>query len=108
MAFREGLYKVEFGTRTGQGAGVVILLGGTVRGGDTAMYYTGSYVLKEDNFNATIDVQRHTAGMQSVFGVDKVNLRLSGRIAGDVGVMQGDAVQAPGATFRATLTRIAD
>jgi hypothetical protein len=108
MAFREGLYKVEFSAGAGRGAGVVVLLGGRVRGGDTSMYYIGSYTLKEDNFNATIDVRRHTPGMQSVFGVDNVNLRLSGRIAGDNGVMQGDAAQAPGVMFRATLTRIAD
>jgi hypothetical protein len=108
MAFREGLYKVEFSTSTGQGAGVVTLLDGRVRGGDAAMYYTGSYALEEDNFNATIDVQRHTAGMQSVFGVDKVTLRLSGHFAGDDGVMQGDAAQRPGVRFSATVKRIAD
>jgi hypothetical protein len=108
MAFREGLFKVEFSVASGRGAGVVVLLGGKVRGGDTSMYYVGSYALKEDNFNALIDVRRHTPGLQSVFGVDNVNLRLSGHIAGDAGVLQGDAVQAPGVMFRATLTRIAD
>jgi len=108
MAFREGLYKVEFSTQRGLGAGVAVLLDGKIRGGDSSMYYVGSYKLNGDAFNAEVAVKRHAPGLQSVFGIDEVTIQLSGRIAGDSGALEGRAKEIPTASFRATLKRISD
>ncbi len=41
---KDGLYRVEFQTQRGAGAGVVFLEGGALRGGDSQMFYTGSRI----------------------------------------------------------------
>jgi hypothetical protein len=38
-----GLYKVNFKTPLGLGAGVVVLENGMIRGGDSSMFYRGTY-----------------------------------------------------------------
>jgi hypothetical protein len=40
---QNGLYWVEFRTPLGSGAGVVVLQDGNLRGGDSSMYYFGTY-----------------------------------------------------------------
>jgi hypothetical protein len=46
----------------GEGTGVIELNDGKVTGGDTALAYTGSYVVDGDNFTAFIATERHTPG----------------------------------------------
>ena len=46
--------------------------------------------------------------MDSVFGVDRTHITLLGTSLGDSAEMTGTATEAPGISFRATLTRIAD
>ena len=92
----------------GEGTGVIELNDGKVTGGDAALAYTGSYVADGDIFTAFIATERHTPGQPSVFGIDDVNLTLTGKSTPTTASCTGTAKQAPGLTFEATLIRIAD
>lgn len=107
---RDGLYKVTFHTQISSGAGVVVLQGGTIRGGDSIMYYTGTYAEDGDRFTAEVATDAHTKvpGMGSVFGIDRVHIRLAGLSKGDTAEVTGKSREAPDVRFRAILERIAD
>lgn len=106
---RDGLYAVEFQTAMGVGAGVVYAIGGRLVGGDSGMYYTGTYETDGDNLQASVSVDRHTShGVVSVFGVDKVQIKLQGKTKGDTVTCTGTAPAAPGLTFKASLRRLTD
>jgi hypothetical protein len=47
--------------------------------GDNISEYTGTYVQDGDKFSAAIAVRRHTQGQPSVFGIDNVDIMLSGK-----------------------------
>jgi hypothetical protein len=107
---RDGLYKVQFDTQRGTGSGVVFLQGGKLRGGDSRIYYVGTYDENGGQFSARVTTDQHTdvPGMSSVFGVDRSNINLRGIGTVDSAEMKGTAAEAPGISFRAVLTRIAD
>lgn len=107
---RDGLYRVQFSTQAGHGAGVVVLSGGQLRGGDGALYYVGTYTIEGDQFSATIETNRHTAdaNIRSVLGVDRAHITLQGTITGDSASMNGTAQEAPGVQFQATLSHLSD
>lgn len=109
-AMRDGLYKVHFQTQLGQGAGVVVLQGGKLRGGDSTIFYAGTYALNGDSFTAEVATDAHTKvpGMASVFGIDRVNISLKGKASNDTAEMVGTAREAANVTFKATLKRICD
>jgi hypothetical protein len=101
-------YSVWFRTPQGEGYGIVSLMDGNVSGGDNISEYMGTYVQDGDKFSATIAVRRHTQGQPSVFGVDNVDITLTGKSTPTTGSCFGTAKQAPGMTFQATLIRIVD
>ena len=101
-------YSVWFRTQKGEGFGVVSLMDGDVSGGDDISHYTGTYVQDGDKFTATIAVRRHTQGPPSVFGIDDVDITLSGKSTPTTASCCGSSAQAPGMPFQATLIRIAD
>jgi hypothetical protein len=101
-------YSVWFKTPQGEGYGIVSLLDGNVSGGDNISEYTGTYVQDGDKFSATIAVRRHTQGQPSVFGIDNVDITLSGKSTPTTASCSGTAKQAPATTFQATLIRIVD
>jgi hypothetical protein len=101
-------YSVWFKTPKGEGYGIVSLLDGNVSGGDNISEYTGTYVQDGDKFSATIAVRRHTQGQPSVFGIDNVDITLSGKSTPTTASCSGTAKQAPAMTFQATLIRIVD
>jgi hypothetical protein len=107
---KNGLYSVQFGTPLGTGAGVVILRDGTIRGGDSMMYYVGTYIVNGDQFTADIEVNIHTRqpNMVSVFGRDRVNVKLIGAFSGDAATLRGSSPQAPGVAFSAKLQKLSD
>ncbi len=106
---KDGLYKVHFKTPLGEGFGVAALLNGKVRGGDGGIYYLGSYATNGDEFTAEITTNRYAnIPGGSVFGVDKVNLTLRGKSNGLSAQVVGQAKEAPGVTFQASLAWIAD
>lgn len=105
---RNGLYRVHFETRIGGGGGVVTLNDGKVGGGDSAIYYVGTYSENGNQFTGEVLTDRHSPGMPSVFGVDKLQISLKGTTDGDKAQITGTSQQAPGLTLHGTLTRLAD
>lgn len=106
---RNGSYSTWFRTQRGEGTGIVELSDGKVTGGDTVLAYTGSYVEDGNTFTASIATQRHTQGQPSVFGIDDVDLALTGNSSAPVTAScTGTVKQIPGMTFEAVLIRIAD
>ena len=106
---RNGSYSAWFRTQRGEGTGIVELKDGKVTGGDTVLAYTGSYVEDGDAFTALIATERHSPGHPSVFGIDNVELTLSGNSsATTTASCTGTVKQVPGMTFEAVLIRIAD
>ena len=105
---RNGSYSAWFRTPQGEGTGIVVLNDGKMIGGDTVIAYTGSYVEEGDKFTASITTERHTQGQPSVFGVDEIDLTLTGKSTPTTASCTGTAKQAPGLTFEATLIRMAD
>jgi T3SS negative regulator,GrlR len=107
---KDGLYKAQFQTPQGQGAGVVVLAGGKLRGGDSSIYYTGTYVIEGDKIRGQVATDAHTKlpGMVSVFGLDRVHIDLTGKVTGDSAQLTGKAREVPGISFSAVLTRIGD
>ena len=101
-------YSVWFRTPQGEGYGIVSLMDGKVSGGDNISSYTGTYVQDGDKFAATVAVRRNTPGPPSLFGVDNVDLTLSGKSTLTTASCIGTADQAPGQTLQATLIRIVD
>jgi T3SS negative regulator,GrlR len=106
---KEGLYSVRFQTPLWAGAGVVFLHGkGNLRGGDTAMWYRGGYSVVDGKLQATVAVARHSPGMPSVFGLEKVDITLVGTTTDTTAQATGSAPQAPGLSFSAALARLSD
>lgn len=108
MAMQDGLYKVQFQTPRGIGFGVVVLQNGQLRGGDSMMYYRGTYTQNADKFSAEVESNAHShpPGMISVFGQDHVNISIAGTSSGNTAQLTGTSPQAPGVTLQATLTWI--
>lgn len=107
---RNGLYKVNFGTPIGQGGGVIVVNDGSLRGGDGSIYYVGNFNQNGAAISANVDYDFHTKwpGAQSVFGVDKGSIALSGQSNGDSAQLIGTSPQAPGVQLQCALTRICD
>jgi hypothetical protein len=101
-------YSDWFRTPQGEGYGIVSLMDGKVSGGDNISSYAGTYAQDGDKFAATVAVRRHTQGPPSVFGIDNVDLTLSGKSTLTTASCIGTAKQAPSTTLQATLIRIAD
>ena len=105
---KEGLYRAEFATEMNSGSGVVFLRDGQIRGGDSAMYYVGAYALDGDVFRGQICAVRHTVGLDSVFGLNQVDIEFSGSFLGDTATVTGAAKAVPGVEFQAILSFLAE
>ena len=76
----EGKYSVWFRTPVGEGAGVVeFSSNGTLSGGDTTFSYIGNWVQDGERFKATISARRMAPGPPGVFGMDVVDIVISGQ-----------------------------
>jgi hypothetical protein len=107
---REGLYKVEFHTVHGTGTGVVYATCGKLRGGNSGFAFIGNYTGTGDDIQAKVSTQRHNfdPAFRPLFGTDMITLTLKGAESGDMVDFEGAALQLPGVTFKAVLTRISD
>jgi hypothetical protein len=107
---KDGLYKVNFATPIGQGGGVIVLSDSSIRGGDGTIYYVGTFSESGADVSANVDFNFHTKwpGAQSVFGIDRGSIVLTGNSTGDSAQLTGTSPQAPGVTFQCTLSRICD
>jgi hypothetical protein len=85
-SLREGLYKVEFHTVHGTGTGVIYATCGKV----------------------STQRHNHDPDFKPLFGTDMITLTLRGAENGDMVDFEGTALQLPGVTFKAVVTRIGD
>jgi hypothetical protein len=100
---KDGKYAAWFRTSRGEGTGIVHLANGKISGGDSTFTYGGSYEIDEDRFTATLTTRRHSAGPPTLFGVDEVEVTLTGTFNGRMASCSGTAEQVPGVVFEATL-----
>ena len=107
---RDGKYSVWFRTPLAEGTGVVVLApNGRLSGGDTVLSYIGHWRTDGEQFEATVFTARHSPGQPSVFGVDDLDISLTGRSKGGVTAScKGTAKQTPGLSFEATLVCMVD
>ncbi|MDE2378856.1 hypothetical protein [Bradyrhizobium sp.] len=100
---KDGKYAAWFRTPHGQGTGIVHLAEGRISGSDSFFTYGGSYRVERDRFTAVLTTRRHADGPSTVFGLDEVEVNLSGVCTGVMATCSGTAKQAPGVPFEATL-----
>lgn len=106
----DGLYEVHFHTIHGTGTGVVYAIGGKLRGGNSAFAFMGNYQNRGETISVRVSSKRYNPDQtfKSVFGFEGVTLALTGRVNGDLLYFEGSALQLPGVSFKAQLTRICD
>jgi hypothetical protein len=80
-----------------------LLRDGKISGGDTVITYGGAYQVDGSQFTATLTTRRHSAGQPSVFGIDKVEIKLAGTAIGNFASCSGEVDQVPGMLFEVTL-----
>lgn len=100
---KDGKYAAWFRTSRGEGTGIVCLAHGKISGGDTVIAYGGTYQVHGDQFVATLTTRRHAAGQPSVFGLDEVELRLTGTSRGTFATCSGTVDEVPAMVFEAIL-----
>ena len=100
---KDGRYAAWFRTSRGEGTGIVHLANGKISGGDSIFAYVGSYEVDNDRFTATLATRRQAAGPSTVFGIDEVEVKLTGTFKGTMASCSGTANQAPGVVLEATL-----
>lgn len=103
-----GTYAARFKTGKGEGAGIIVLSDGKIRGGDAAILYLGTYSQDGNDLKANVQTRRHTPGLPSVFGLDEVSITLSGKSTGLKAVCTGVSPQAPGVNLTAELEYLSD
>ncbi|PSO25990.1 hypothetical protein C7G41_28865 [Bradyrhizobium sp. MOS002] len=100
---KDGEYVAWFQTEHGSGTGRLLLKDGIISGGDTIISYGGTYELDGTRFSATLTTHRHAEGQPSVFGVDEVEIKLTGTAASNFASCSGQVTEVPGMLFQATL-----
>jgi hypothetical protein len=100
---RDGKYTAWFRTPRGQGTGIVHLADGKITGGDCFFAYGGSYEADDNSFTATLTTRRCAPGPTTVFGVDEIEIKLTGAFKGGTAFCSGTVDQMPGLHFEATL-----
>ena len=105
---KNGLYKVAVSTAFGTGAGVVTLMDGRIRGGDSAISYIGQYAEDGGHFVANVTIKRHTAGVPSLLGNDQIAVAFQGKADDDRVSLLGSVPAVPGVGFQARLEFISD
>ncbi len=105
---KNGLYKVSFQTQLGQGAGIVVISNGEIKGGDSSMYYVGTFQETDNKITASLRVGKHSdcPGLRSVFGTNDVNAKLQGPSTSNSAMIQGYAAEAPTVLLKAQLNLI--
>jgi hypothetical protein len=113
---KNGLYSIHvklLDGRVGKGSGVIVFRDGKILGGDAYLYYTGSYVVKDNTFKGEVLVQRHTSPRgddNPLFGGPAaVGIGLTGTFTDTRGDMTGTALVGKASQiFGATLHKLAD
>jgi len=89
---------------------VIYAVGSKLRGGNSAFAFIGNYTDKGDGIQVKISTQRHNPdpAFKPLFGIDMITVMLKGTTDGNMIDFEGTALQLPGVTFKAVLTRISD
>ena len=103
----EGKYSIQFRTPIGDGAGMVEFgPNGELSGGDATFSYIGNWQQDGERFKAAILAKRMTPGPPGVFGMDELDIIVTGRSdGGESTSCTGFAKQSPGLRLEVTLTR---
>jgi hypothetical protein len=102
----EGKYSAWFRTDDAEGLGVIELRAGRITGGDTVLSYIGTYSQIGDQIVAAIRTERHSPGDVTLFGLDAIDLSITGTSKERTGSGVGRVKQMPDATFKVVLVRI--
>jgi hypothetical protein len=97
----EGFWTVSFKGVQGWGTGVVTLIAGRVFGGDSAVYFTGTYTQQDDVVEIQIHVKQQMPGLMNVMGRSEFDLDLTGDLQGNTLKIAGNI---PGTELRLTAT----
>lgn len=101
-----GKYAAWFKTPVGEGAGVVELgADGKVNGGDHTFAYTGNWTQEGNRIRAAYSAKRVVPGPPGVFGMDEIDIIVSGSAEGDGSITcTGFAKQSPGLQLEIVLS----
>jgi len=77
-----GLWTVEFISAINRyGSGILVVNNDRLLGGDDGYYYTGSWSIADNKFDATINAIKYNPNIVSVFGnIDHFQLNLIGEV----------------------------
>jgi hypothetical protein len=103
-----GKYSVWFKTPIGEGAGVVeFSADGKLDGGDSTFAYAGLWTQTGEHFKASLSARRVAPGPPGVFGLDEIDIVVSGRSTGGASMScTGFAKQSPGIRLEVELVPI--
>jgi hypothetical protein len=101
----EQLWSVEFVSgMSSEGGGVIVLEKSKILGGDNNYFYVGSYDLRNNNFNATIDVKHYHGDCNLIFGkLEEFILKLKGSYHEDEMQCIGNILEDPSRELRVRL-----
>jgi len=105
-----GRYSSWFKTPVREGSGIVeIGADGKLGGGDDTFVYDGHWSQDGDRFRATLSAKRVVPGPPGVFGLDEVDIVVSGLSDGSATLAcTGFAKQAPGLKLEVVLVRLGE
>ena len=106
----EGKYSIWFRTPIGVGSGIVEFgPNGELSGGDTTFCYTGNWTQDDERFKATVSATRIAPGPPGVFGMDQIDITITGHSDGGVSTLcTGFARQSPGLKLEVTIIRLCE
>ncbi|MGD1097307.1 MAG: GrlR family regulatory protein [Bryobacteraceae bacterium] len=91
----EGFWTIQFTGVQGMAAGVIVLIGGQVFGGDNGFVYTGTYTQDGNTMTAQVHVKQHAAGIANVMGRSEFDLKLNGTLTGNKITVAGQIPSTP-------------
>ena len=95
----DGEYVAWYETPRGEGTGILHLANGKITAA-TRTTYSGTYEVDEDRFTAVVSTRRHAAGQPTLFGIDEVQIEVTGKSTGMTASCTGAAKQAPELPFQ--------
>jgi hypothetical protein len=103
----QGKYSVSYRTAVGEGAGMVEFApDGKLSGGDTTFSYAGNWTQEGERFRATLSAKRATPRPPGVFGMDEIDIVVTGHSYDDASVSCTGF--AKGLKFKVELIRMDD
>lgn len=111
---KNGLYSIHVRLgdgRTGKGSGVLVFRDGSIRGGDSYLFYLGTYEMRDGLLFGEVVVNQHSPSPDAtpLFGGRQVGIGFTGRPVGDRFQLDGTAfVGRESVLFRASIMFLAD